>query len=519
MAKKQGQIDVSGVPAVGRAPEGQLVAETPATSPKRSTGYGWASQNWLGDPEVRYGRRRRGWHVPISTKLEMMNDPVIGLCFGFMASKLVNARYEILCADETKRRFFRAMYDRLHHQFILQAAPAILLGSLGMIKKFEFARPQPLEPDAPPVWTSETTPYVVTGFEQMQPGTAQPRWGKKGQFDGIDGGEWGHVDVFYSLWLTMGKERAFGAYGGHGRLNYVYSDWWLKQIARDFFVLHLQKSIDRVTKMRFPQGKTGGKDNREIALETGDDIRAGATAALPSDTYEVIDVSTGQTKPTTLYKWDADFMPAGENVGAFHEMDDHLDQKMSLGMFVPPQAFLNVRQSALGGPTTADVLGELAVDLLLMEAVGIDTHLNEYVFPIVDRLNFPPGSPPVEKRTTGLVDKDKQQIMEVVKTLAGHMDSAIPYIVDLKRALERLGIPVLDEGAAPPEALPARIARQMLALQAGGGQTIPQEILEQIAEEVLPDDADEAAVVTDEDLERVVRRLKDELPELFDREI
>lgn len=507
---------------VGRTPQGQVVSETPPARPVSRYGglYGrWSS--WLGDPDVRYGRLRRAIAIPMSTKLEMMADPIIGLCFGFITSKLLKARYEILCADEQKRRFFQAMYDRVHHNFIAGAAPAVLLGGLGLIKKFAFDTPYPLDPGAPAAWTGDSVPYILTGFEQIYPLGAEPAFDeKRRKFTGINHSE-GHVATFFALWITIGKERAFGGYGGMGRLNYVYGDWWLKKFVQDNFVLHLQKSVDRAVVVGHPEGThTDGRSFSEVALEVGDAVRGGATVSLPTTTYEIFDVSTGEGKPTNFRKWTLDVIEGSENAGAFHEMEDHRDAKMSLGMFVPPQAYLNVKQSALGGPTTADVLGELALDLLLEDAATLDAHLNRYVFPIVERMNFPPDSPPVEKRTVGLAEQDKNDIRELVRVLAQRMDSAVPFEVDVRRALERLGIPLVQEGGqmpTPDEPGMGSGGDIPLALQSSQRrEPIPQEVLEAIAAERLPDDADEAAEVTEADLRRVVAALKRDMPELFD---
>lgn len=513
MAKTK--IGVEAMSQIGQAPQGQIVHETPPSRPASRYGglYGrWSS--WLGDPDTRYGRLRRSIEIPTSTKLEMMSDPVIGLCYGFIVSKLLKARYEIMCADEAKRRFFVAMYDRVHNDFIASAAPAVLLGGLGLIKEFAFDTPYPLDPGVSPAWTGDTVPYILTGFEQIHPIGASPAFDEKYKFVGIDHSG-GHVPQFFSLWITIGKERAFGGYGGMGRLNYVYGDWWLKQFVRDSFVLHLQKSVDRSVVVGHPEGThTDGRSFSEVALEVGDAVRGGATVAIPTTTYEVFDVASGESKPTNFRQWTLDVIEASENAGAFHEMEDHRDAKMSLGMFVPPQAYLNVKQSTLGGPTTADVLGELALDLLLEDAAMLDAHLNKYVFPIVGRMNFSPGSPPVEKRTTGLAEQDKNDIRELVKLLAQRMDSAVPFEIDVRRALERLGIPLVEgggEGAVPV----AAGVRSPVALQAGKNP-IPQEVLEAIAADRLPDDAEMAAEVTDADLQRVVAALKRDIPELFD---
>lgn len=512
--------DVKGVAKIGRTPQQQLVSETPGSRPVSTHTLFGVWGNWLGDPDTRYGRRRSSKHVAMSIKLEMLYDPVIALCQGFMASKLVNAKYEILCADDGKRRFFQAMYDAFHHEFMLQAAPAIALGSLGLIKKLRFQAPHPQSMSADPVWPYETTPLVCTGFDQIYPAGARPVFDPKTyKFVGIEHSG-GKVDVYYSLWLTMGKAAAFGGYMGKGRLDNAYGDWWLKQFARDLYVLHMQKNVDRSVEMGYPPGQdANGKTYRDYALEIGDSLRAGATIALPTTVYETPDSTTGEMRPSNIKKWTAGFKEGSENVGAFHEMDDHSDQKIALAMFVPPQTFMNVKQSSLGGPTTADVLSELAVDLLLMDAVDIDRHLNEYVFPIVDRANFPPGTPPVTKRTTGLIEKDREELMEVVKSLILRAESEVPFLIDVPATLERLGIPMVESGN-PLDTEPDESALALESDTLDEAGWFSRETLERIAQEQLPDDGEQAAaMVGDEDeLRQLKEELQEEIPELSELE-
>lgn len=165
-------------------PQDQIVAETPAETPQVTSVF-WGSQAWLGDPESRYGRLVSSRYVPMSTKLEMLDDPVVAFTMGYITTVLTRARYRIECADEGKRRFFEAMYAAIHREFTLQAAPAIALGSLGLIKKFEFAVPSPMNVNAPPVWTSDVTPYILIGFGQIYPHDSRPTF-KDNHFTGIE---------------------------------------------------------------------------------------------------------------------------------------------------------------------------------------------------------------------------------------------------------------------------------------------------------------------------------------------
>ena len=430
---------------IGRTPQKQIVAETPTETPQ-VTPSAWGDAAWLGDRSARYGTLVSSRRVSVGHKLEMLCDPVIAFTMGYITTVLARARYRIECADESKRRFFEAMYGAVHREFTLQAAPAIALGCLGLIKKFEFAVPEPLETGAPPVWTSDITPYVLTGFDQIYPAGSRPIF-KDGHFAGIERATGKPVDVFYALWLTRGREEAFGDYLGKGRLNNCYLDWWLKRFGCDLYVVYLQKNIDRVVQVQHPPGgiqNAAGeitKSYRDIAKDTGDAVRAGATVTLCSEPYINVDPMTSEERLTAIKKWAVSFLEGTQNVGAFHEMEDQRDAKMSLGMLIPPQAYLNVKQSALGGPTTADVLKEIAERLLLMDAIGLDIHLNEYVFPIVDKANFPPDSPPVKKVTYALADEDLATLRQIIKILMARVDVDVSKF-DLEEGLTRLGMPL-----------------------------------------------------------------------------
>lgn len=436
---------------IGRTPQDQIVAETPVETPDVTAGLFWGSRAWLGDPSGRYDKLVSSRYVPINVKLEMLCDPVIAFTMGYITTVLTRAKYRIECADSRKQRFFEAMYGATHLEFMLQAAPAIALGALGLIKRFEFAVPSPLKVEDSPVWDSTVIPYILTGFDQIHPIGSRPVF-KNNQFAGIDRVKDGRVDAFYSLWLTRGKEEAFGNYMGKGRLNNAYRDWWLKQFGLDLYVVFLQKNIDRVVEVQHPTGgiqKADGtivKSHKDTAKETGDAVRAGATVTMPSSVYDTIDL-TGTERLSTVKKWALRFLEGTQNVSGFHDMEDQRDVRISLGMLIPPQTYLNVRQSALGGPTTADVLSKIAERLLLIDTVTIDRHLNEYVFPIIERANFLPDSPPVKKTTYALADEDLMTLKEIVMALIGRADVDVSRF-DLEEGLTRLGMPVAEEGLA-----------------------------------------------------------------------
>jgi len=530
---------------VGKTPQSQIATETPTTTaPGVQHQFFGAYGYWLGDSERRYGRLQSARNLPEKTKLEMLRDPVIALAMGFITSSLVKANRVIECTDESKRLFFEAMFRGWEQEFIIQSSMAVALGSCGLIKRWSFEVPQPQEIDAPAVWSATATPYIIRGFDQAYPITTTPRFDDKGrQFQGMFIAD-GEIDVFFSLWITMGQARAFGAYGGSGRLENVYKDWWPKQFGRDLYLVWLQKQINPATKVGYPPGSTGGKKHQDIALATGDSVRSGATVALPSDMYRIVDQMTGDERLSAVNKWTLEFLESSRSIGQFYELDDHHDAKMSLGMLLPPQMYLNVKQSALGGPTTADVLTKLAEDLLMMDAADIDRHVNDYVFAPVARANFPPDSPRVRVRTVGLTSEIRSQLFEIIKGLLGRAD-VDPSSIDVQEGLRRLGVPIVEatvkpkpdqEGEENPDEEIEEEAHEPLGFQseppgsqagAGTGVADPAQdeanpsraTLEAMVEEELTPVPGIAEIIPSEaDVRRAVRQLKDVLPELFENE-
>jgi len=546
MTEEKDSRGVSPIVQVGRTPVGGIAVETPSTvRPGYTTTWG-AVYELLGDPTSRYGQLVQGNRVSMSTKLKMLDDPVIALSVAYISSKLVKAEYEIQCADPTIRAFFQAMYGTIHREFMLQAAMAVALGCVGLIKKLQFEVPRPLSPDAPPVWTASTTPLICSGFDQASPVEAYPEFDKDGTFTGFHHGK-GKVDRVYALWLTIGRAKAFGKYSGSGRLGNAYKAWWLGEFNYDQLVVHVQKFVDRVVEVAHPSGKDeNGVDLSETALSIGNDVRSGATVAVPSEVYTE-QSDSGMDKLTSIRKWAVRLLESGENIAAFLGLSDHCDSRKAMGMFIPLQLYQQVQQSSLGGPTTSDVLGKLAVDLIIEEATDIDMHLNEYVFPYLVDVNFGPDAARVEKVTTGLNEYDRGELFALLQILAQRMDSEAADLIDPGRLAHHLGVPIREatsraiqededvseeerekgqESASadePPtnESSTAAVTAQQVAPAAAPGfdpeKALPREVLEGLLSQPLSDDADEASVITEADIARA-KRLLDDIPEIADLE-
>ncbi len=453
---------------MGQTPQGQVRLETPQYRLRQITDATGSYPGWfrsagafgLSSPLTRYGGQLRpALKMPMNVRLEMLADPVIQLALAFASANLVDSVYTIRCADAAKQRFFEAMYAGLHRPFMAQAAMAIALGSLGLIKRFAFEVPAAPDPeDTDPTWNGAATPYIITKFESLYPDGTRPEFDDDGRtFAGITTPDGESVDVEFALWLTRGRALAFGSYYGFGRVQVAYPDWWLKQFGRDLTVVHWQKNLDQAVVVRHPEGEVVDENGtvlatyQAVAQDVGDAIRGGATVTMPSTPYSVPDPATGEKKYVGTPMWDLEFKGGVEHVEAFHQIEDHRDARLALAMLLPSQAFMQVQQSSLGGPTTADVLTELAEKLLLMDAAEIDDHLNRYVFPQVERANFPPESPPVAKVTERLSSENRALMEQIVVALASVLDSPVQRLFDVPAAMERVGLPVVEEPKGPGE--------------------------------------------------------------------
>lgn len=449
---------------LGRTPTGDILAETPKTVKPSAQSRLGSVYALLGDPASRYGALTAGTNLSMAVKVKMLDDPVIAFCMAYIASKLVKAEYEIQCASAEIRTFIEAMYGAFHREFMLQAAMAVGLGSTGLIKKLEFDVPDPLQVEDPSPWSSPITPLICTGFDQANPVGAWPKFDQDGHFEGFSYSQ-GDVDRVYALWITIGKAKAFGKYTGWGRLQNSYKSWWLGEFGYDQLAVHIQRFVDRALLIYFPPGKTDdGEEMQDKAIAIGDAVRGGATAAIPSSVYSMFDENAGMDRYTTVQKWAIKLLESGENVQAFVTLADHLDSRKAMGMLLPFQAFQAVRQSALGGPTTSEVLNKLATDLLLDNATEIDRHLNEYLFPFIVQANWGPDAPAAYKATTGLNEYDRVELFEIMKLL---VQGAQQRRVDVDRLANRLAIPLIPEEDLPPEPEPEPAPQPITLVRVG----------------------------------------------------
>jgi hypothetical protein len=423
---------------IAPTPEGQIVLEeTPSYDrhDRRDELTPWGA-GWLGEPNKRYGPHIRASEVTIEQMLEMLTDPVIMLASSFVSALLVNATYVIECNDPIKQAFFKDMYDAVHEELMLASLPALLLGAQGLIKQLEL-----VAPDRFPSWPGVARPLAFVGVEQIHPTVGEPHFEDR-TFAGIKLAGDEHVPVFYSLWLTRAKHLAFGDYRGVGRLRAAWHPYWNKYFSLDLYAIYMQKNVQPTPVIEHPAGKdpVSGKSYREIALQIAKEHMAGAPITVPSEPYKTRN-KDGAEEFSSIRKWALNYKQSGGDVSQFHEIRDVENQEMAMALLIPPQALMDARMTSLGGKSTAEVFSDLAGQVLVLDAAEHDRHLNDYLFPAISRANFPPDSPPVTKRTTGLNTDDRALLGEVATSLIGRDD------IDMVTLMERLNLPRAKERA------------------------------------------------------------------------
>lgn len=403
----------------------------------------------------------------------MMYDELIMFLMQYQTSQLVNAQYEITGADPEQTNFIKAWYDSVHLNLMLSCAPAVHFGWQAIIKRFAFQAPDWPEGDVS--WQGSVEPYIVREFTQIDQQFARPLYDEQGHFNGIgqDGGP--DVPVMHALWLTIGGHWVAGDPMGWGTFRAAYVPWWKKHFGDDQETLYMQRGVDPAVVVRHPSGmpKDGPLTYSQIALGIGNSVRGGMTVAMPSDTYPIVDDGGYTQKPSGARKWDIDYLINTGDVSNFMNLEDRQDKRICRAFLTPDQAILESKSMGLGGPNTAEVLGNIAEDCQMQNAAQIDDHFNKYVFPIILRANYGSKAKPVQKKTVRLSDRAKVHLKDAFQALLGRADVKVPWI-DGKRVAEQLGIPTLDvpqEVSGPAQPTPAPSVQQ--GNQSGKGVQAP----------------------------------------------
>jgi hypothetical protein len=450
-ANGSGLVGPSGkplIPVVKATPHGFVPASDnlPTTMPLSDPFA--AMSGYMESPRTRLGKRGRAQNISFDTLLEMQRHPLILMLMAYQGALLVNAEYTIKCSDAAQRRFFEVMYRNVHRELMLACSPALFFGSVPLVKKFAWE--VPTNDDPAPIWQGTVDPVILSGVEQIHPQLARPAWSKTGAFEGIKvQGSKQNVPIPYAFWLTIGKHLAWGDYYGFGRGFSVYYPWWQNQFMDDQQVLNIQRGIDPVARIRHPSGRNEvtGEANSDIAKRIADNMRSGRSLTIPSDTYPALAEQGYESKPSGVRQWDADYVYNEVDITPWLDQLSRSERLMAMAMMIPPQAVLESKSLGLGGPNTAEILGTVAEDTLMIDAASIDDHINKYIFKFLVNSNFGPGAPEVVKETTGLSGRAKEKLQNAWDQLIGQADTDRS-IFDWRGINESLDIPLVDEQQA-----------------------------------------------------------------------
>ncbi len=421
--------------------------------------------NLFGDPTDRIGILTGSRQVPMRIKLEMLTDWRITLAQAYVSSPLVSAPWQIECEDDEKRQFFEAIWTPLHRAYMLQSVMAIPLGCLGLIKRLTF--------QSPDGWEGSSDPYIITGFDPIYPQYCLPHF-TDDKFDGIElllvsDPAKKIIPPEYALWITCGLAQAFGDYQGMGRLVSCYRPWWDSMFAMDLRTRYIEKWVDPSVLVRYPPGaKTDKSDpteaiatNKGQAMAVGNAYRSGATVTVPSEPYRNPDGTYSGVR-----RWDIELGPNPQQMAEFDKITTGDDARIVMGYIVPPQAILEAKTGGLvgTGQSVVQVLGDVTTAMSIIDWLNLMEHVNQYVFPRLEEVNFPGGRPSARIVGTGpngrpeFADKDMTPLLEMVRALASRPELDFSWL-DLPGAGERAGWPIREkQPASPPIAPPAKPA-------------------------------------------------------------
>ena len=465
--------------------------------------------------------------IPISRLRQMRRDPMISFATHFIRTPIIRAPWYIKCEDAQIAAFvdyaLRQIYARLVYQYML----SLDFGFTAIAKKFvqepvigtyfdpndpegaeetpdDFLLPGGVNP-APaelqgaekPIWSEGSVlPWVWGNFVPLPPEDVEPVW-NKGEFDGIkftprfqvqsvqgstasNEGEL-DIDIYHSLWITNERDSVFGNIFGYPRIGPAYNYWWSYWHHHALYDRHFEKDADPPTVVRHPEGNYADPNTgdtvayRDLALDIGDRTRAGSTIAIPSEVY-----ANFEDRPSSIHKWDIDFLRGGGNFEAFIESFDYMNVMKLRAVWVPEQALIEGK----GGQSSrnvADTFGDAFQESQAVLLEEFDLHINRYVIPQLVAQNFPEFEGKAEKVTRGFSNKDVETWRQLIQLIGQSPEALNNLPVDTRAMLEDFGIPLLDvknqaanaEQAARennPGAVPAVPGQQAGIVPQGGQQ-------------------------------------------------
>jgi SPP1 gp7 family putative phage head morphogenesis protein len=420
--------------------------------------------------------------IPISKLEQMRKDPMIAFALAFCKMPLIRAQWFIECAKPDVAAAIDEMLRRIYGRYILAHTNDFDFGYSPIVKRFEVGsidstyirQKRGGSKEEVPTWPDKAVkPVVWKAFMPIHPSKATPAWNKKGEFNGFyitqtDRSSFSFntdrppdVPLDYALWTTNDKDGEFGSLYGYPRIGYAYRYWWSYWYRFALADRAFERFADPAIVVYHPvdegmNDETGDATNyAEKALAAGEDIRSGATVALPNAVQTAMDGSAMQS----LREWEIKPIEGKPDFGALNQAFEYLDVQKVRAVLVPEQALMEGK----GGTSSRNVaatFGSALFESLAVKKAEIDFHLNTYVIPQLVEVNFGPDIP-CRLVSKGFDSRDYDVLKQVVQLIGQSDPSALP--VDLRTTLSDLGVPLKSVEEVQDELdAAARVAEQTL---------------------------------------------------------
>lgn len=413
--------------------------------------------------------------IPLSKLEQMRRDPMLAFGMMFIKAPLISAPWVIKGSDAQRNAFIDFALRKIYGRFILAYTNSFDFGFSPMVKRFEFDQPDWEYEDADSgekrkVWDKGVDALVWKPFLALSPRGATPHWNYKGEFAGIDFTPTGAVGsnfftsgfspgmpgspnkvadipLDWALWATNEKDSVFGSYWGYPRIGYAYRYWWSYWYKFGLADRAFEKWADPPVIVYHPgDDEAFDADGNPINLSTealnlAEQLRSGANASLPSTVVR----GMADDRPTNIREWQAEQMESKANFEALNQTFEYLDVQKLRSLMVPEQALVEGKGGS-SSRNVAETFGDLFQSVQMVVMQEIDDHLNRFVIPQLLEANFGPSGPTCTKVTTGFDPQDIETMRTIVGAVA-NKDGALDLPVDIRKLLDRLGIPVLSHAA------------------------------------------------------------------------
>lgn len=416
---------------------------------------------------------------------QMRRDPMVQMGLHYTKAPLLRAKWHIESDDPQIAAGVDEILRKVYGPLMRIGLNMLDFGYSGAIKRFEYGELlgefETEEGAIRRIWNEPgVSPLMLRTPVPLYPDYTQVKL-DKGKFDGIhlalvtptpDANK-RHIDPDYCLWWTNEFEESFGNWYGYPRTGYAYRYWWSYWFRWHMADRHFEQDADPPLQVWYPPGSSqrpGSAEsvsNAAIALEIGNDLRGGATIAIPSDVH-VDEMGRSTAQPL----WKAEFLRGGENLQAFNQSFEYLDVLKLRSILVPEQALVEGK-GGTSSRNVASTYGEIFTESLAQMADDLDDVINKHVIPQLVDANWGPDAARATKKTTGFQQEDLSLATELIKIAFNLDPNAMP--IKFEELVRMAGLPMYtpkeqeEREEAAEQAAQAKVqAQAQAAVDAGG---------------------------------------------------